>query len=299
MQTSRARLVEKLVAVWRKEGPVAATGKVVSFTGRRIRERLSRDYHIDKRRRELSAKLNSDFNATVAYGPFKGLKLAAETWWVGGIDRSSMLLGLYEREVMESLADVPHSHRTFIDLGAADGYFGIGVLINRMFDKSYCFEASPLGQEIIRANARLNGVADKVFVHGTATKDFHLLISAEERSRAVLLVDIEGGEFDLLEEEQLLAWKDCIIIVEMHPHFVSDGAERMERFKRSASRYFDVREITMTSRDLSQFPEIASFTDSDRWLICSEGRAWLMKWYRLDPKPGAAESPAADRMTAA
>ena len=291
MRKSRARLVKKLVAVWRKGGSLAAVEKVVSFARGRIRQRLDRDYHIDRRRRHLSEQLNSTLDATVAYGPFKGLKLAAETWWVGGIDRSSMLLGLYEREVMESLAHVPGSHRTFIDIGAADGYFGIGVLVNRMFDRSYCFEASPLGQEVIKANAVLNGVADKVFVHGIATKDFFLSIPEEERSRAVLLVDIEGGEFDLFDEEQFLRWKDAIIIVEMHQHLVAAGTERMQRFKSMASRHFDVEVITMTGRDLSQFPELIGLADSDRWLICSEGRGWLMTWYRLNPKGGIAGPP--------
>jgi hypothetical protein len=53
-----------------------------------------------------------------------------------------MLLGLYEQEVLTSLFNVPKSHKIFVDLGAADGYYGIGVLVSKHFDQSYCFEIS-------------------------------------------------------------------------------------------------------------------------------------------------------------
>ena len=81
-------------------------------------------------------------NATVAYGPFKGLKFSSDAWW--GRERASMILGLYEQEVLESLTNIPKKYKSFIDLGAADGYYGIGVLVNNLFENSICFGNYPL-----------------------------------------------------------------------------------------------------------------------------------------------------------
>ena len=76
-----------------------------------------------------------------------------------------MILGLYEQEVLESLTNIPKKYKTFIDLGAADGYYGIGVLVNNLFENSFCFESTERGQNVIRENAKLNGVADKILIY--------------------------------------------------------------------------------------------------------------------------------------
>ena len=36
---------------------------------------------IAKKRLQLSILMSNLFNSTVAYGPFKGLKLASNSWW--------------------------------------------------------------------------------------------------------------------------------------------------------------------------------------------------------------------------
>lgn len=236
-----------------------------------------------KRKLKLSLLIDKLFNSTVAYGPFKGLKLSANAWW-GESDKASMLLGIYEQEVLTSLLNVPKSHKTFIDLGAADGYYGIGVLINKHYDQSYCFEMSKKGQLTIAKNAKLNLVNNKVIIHGKAEKDFFKLLSPGQLSSSVLLIDIEGGEFDLLDANLFKALKGSIIFIELHPWMVENGANKLAKLKSEASMDFDITEITTTSRDMSVFPELKNFNDTDRWLICSESRKQLMTWFRLDPK---------------
>ena len=238
---------------------------------------------IKKRKLKLSLLIDKLFNSTVAYGPFKGLKLSANAWW-GESDKASMLLGIYEQEVLTSLLNVPKSHKTFIDLGAADGYYGIGVLINKHYDQSYCFEMSKKGQLTIAKNAKLNLVNNKVIIHGKAEKDFFKLLSTGQLSSSVLLIDIEGGEFDLLDANLFKALKGSIIFIELHPWMVENGANKLAKLKSEASMDFDITEITTTSRDMSVFPELKNFNDTDRWLICSESRKQLMTWFRLDPK---------------
>lgn len=238
---------------------------------------------IKNRRRELSIYINELFNSTVAYGPFKGLKLGENSWW-GYSDRSSILFGLYEQEVLNELLNVPSTRRTFIDLGAANGYYGIGVLVSNHYDRSYCFEMSEIGREVIGKNAELNAVSNKLKIYGVAEKDFFKSLPLEQLSKSVLLVDIEGAEFTLLDADLFKALKDVIIIIEIHDFFFEDGEKKLSKLRLDSSPYFNITEITTGSRDLSKFPELKTFSDTDRWLICSEGRKQLMTWYRLDPK---------------
>jgi hypothetical protein len=203
-----------------------------------------------------------------------------------------MLLGLYEQEILASIIDVPSKYNTFIDLGAADGYYGIGALISNRYETSYCFEMTELGRSLISKNATLNCVADRLFIHGIATKEFYKGFTAEQLSKSVILIDIEGAEFALIDEELLVSLKDSIIIIELHEWHVEDGDRKLEELRHNASRLFDVTRLTTTARDLSKFPELKYLNDTDRWLICSEGRGRLQTWYRLDPRRNSLDAPA-------
>jgi hypothetical protein len=245
-------------------------------------EKLTLADTVRKRRRKIASRLDKIFHSTVAYGPFRGLKLTENPWW-SFADRAPAFLGLYEREVLTALQNVPPTYRTFVDLGAADGYYGVGVLINNMFDRSYCFEISEEGQKAIRQNAALNRVSDRIVVMGIADKGFYKQLSPDELGQAVVLIDIEGAEFDLMDSTVFKALKDSIVIIEIHDWFFSDGAAKLQSLKNAAAATHALTPMTMESRDLSKFEELKNFHDTDRWLICSEGRKRLMTWLRLDP----------------
>ena len=179
----------------------------------------------------------------------------------------------------------PQARRTFIDIGAADGYYSVGVLVNGLFDCSYSFERSERAQEVLRHNAERNGVADKVHIHGAAHPEFYKDLPRDILSKSVLLIDIEGAEFDLLTPDIFAAFAGSVIVIELHDYFYPDGQQKLDRLKAHADQHFQITEFTTTSRDLSKFPELRSFNDTDRWLICDEGRGEMMRWLRLDPRP--------------
>ncbi len=243
---------------------------------------MLREQGADARRLTLSNQLDKDLNGIVKYGPFKGLKLGDISSW-SGADRASMLLGLYEQELLQSLSQLSKNFKTFINIGAADGYYAIGVLVARLFEKSICYEMSDLGQQVINKNACLNGVSDQIVVRGVAISDFHEEISDLDASDSVLLVDIEGAEFDLFNEGIPKKFRQSVIFVELHERFVSDGLKKLERLRNSVCGSFQISTFTTTSRDLSQFAELEALGDTDRWLLCSEGRPYRMNWLRLDP----------------
>ena len=78
--------------------------------------------------------------------------------------------------------------------------------------------------------------------------------------------------------------KQSVIFIELHDWFFKDSKKKMAKLLSDAKPFFKISKLTTTSRDLSKFPELVNYSDSERWLIASEGRSKLMTWLRLDPK---------------
>ena len=272
---------------WRRLTAELMTEGLGHVTRRVLSPRLRRAGLIDwidadQRRLQLSSDFNRRFSSVVRYGPFRGLRLGADSWW-GSSDRAAMLFGLYELEVLASLKALPSEYTILIDLGAADGFYGVGVLTSRLFERSICYEMSAQGRAAIAENALLNGVDDRVEIRGMAGPDFDRDLTQEVRDACVLLVDIEGAEFELLQRRIFEAFHRSVIIVEIHDWFFEDGNEKLRRLKEASVGTHSITEFTTGSRDLSGLPELQELCDTDRWLICSEGRARLMTWLRFDP----------------
>ena len=276
-------LKKKFIEIVQDESMLAALEKLISWSFNRLKRNFGIIGPFEKRKKFLSNKLVEKFNGVIQYGPFKGLKFVPESSWGDG-DRASMLLGLYEKEVSISLQNIPERYKILIDLGSADGYYGIGTLINGMFEKSYCYEMNVVSQKIIKKNAELNNVASRVLIRGLADKYFYKDFKNDEIDQSILLVDIEGAEFDLFDKNLFKKFSKSIIFIELHPWiFKNNGHEELQKLENDAREYFTIEKITTTSRDLSEFEELKKWSDTDRWLICSEGRPVLMTWWRLDP----------------
>ena len=266
------------------EGFQRALKKVFGWFVYKVNYKLGRTNPISQRRIFLSEKLDKSFDSIIKYGPFRGFKFNNSFCWFGVSDRASMLLGLYEQEVLLSFKQIPKKYKYFINIGGADGYYGVGVIVGKLFKKSYCYEISEQGQKTIEANAKINDVTDKIEIRGKAVSNFHEDFSQNEADKSVLLVDIEGGEFELFNSEVLKKFKNSVILIELHEWLFPDGKDRLDRLKNEVEQHFKITTLTTMGRDLSVFKELREMNDTDRWLICSEGRHKLMSWWRLDPK---------------
>ena len=117
----------EFVDEYKESGLISSIKKTICFLIVIVKTKLGITSPIMKRKIFLSRKLNNQFNGIIRYGPFKNLKFTDTSWW-GTSDRAGMLLGIYEKEILESFADIPKKYEVFINLGAGDGYYGIGAL---------------------------------------------------------------------------------------------------------------------------------------------------------------------------
>ena len=97
----------------------------------------------------------------------------------------SKILGFYEDVVTDFIfKNGPYDN--CINLGSADGYFAIGLLMKKLTKKSICFEISSTGRESIIRNATVNNCEDSITIFGEADKLFfekvNSTISRDEKS---------------------------------------------------------------------------------------------------------------------
>ena len=236
-----------------------------------------------RERRRLSDLIMSRYNCTVQYGPLKGYEIPKESHW-GGLARPSMLLGLYEREVVSALVEHAEKRDIFIDVGAADGFFAVGLVARGIFKQSHAFEISKSGRQVIRKSSVINGVSHLVSVNRRF--DENCLAGAEniDLGRSVVLIDIEGDEFSLLGSPLIDQLRDAVVIIELHDFHFADGEELKSAFCSRLKVHFELTTITTGARELPRSAFLDALSDNERWLICSEGRARRMEWLIAVPR---------------
>ena len=239
---------------------------------------------VARRRITLSKRLFRKFGGEVRYGPLQGLRLRLDATWGAG-DRAGMLLGLYEKEVVEVLAKALCDRAVFIDIGAADGYYAVGLLNAGLCEKSIAFEMSAKARESIGDLARLNNVSDRLTICGAAREDTLQSLGKDASfEQCVVLCDIEGAEVTVLNENALRIMAGAIIVIELHPSGML-GIKAVESLLRQRSEpLFDVTTIHCGARAPLEISEISAFDEDDQWLICSEGRGYRQSWLVLRPK---------------
>lgn len=239
----------------------------------------------EARRLFLARSLFEHFGGVVGYGPMKGFRLDPESSW-NAADLGSKMFGIYEQEVLGMLQTRRGNKDILVNLGAADGYYGVGMVKSGLFAKAICYEATDAGRQVIARTAALNQVTDRVDIRGEAGAGFpdDLAAGGIDPARCLVLCDIEGGEFDILTPECLDKLKRSILLVELHEFMVADGEARAKTLIDDLRGVFNLTFATTGARDLSVFPELINVNDTDRWLVCSEGRGRLMTWVLCEPK---------------
>lgn len=176
-----------------------------------------------------------------------------------------------------------------IDIGAADGHHANGSLVSGLVNRCIAFEANQKPRQIMMANARLNGVCDRIVIEGVAAEQtIAKVLSGSNNDRALVLIDIEGGEFDPLTENLIQSMR-CPLIVELHDWMIADGEDRLAELMERLNAPYAVSVLINDVRDLSGLSELKTKNDDHRWLICSEGRGRQMEWLICVPKNVSAD----------
>lgn len=236
---------------------------------------------VTQRLERISLETYDLCKGTVSQGLLKGLQLNRDTWW-GKSDLGAQCLGLYEKEILD-LISAQEPFDTFLDIGAADGYYSVGLLHAKMTKKAICFEISEKGQRAINESWMRNDKPGQLEVYGEANEKSILSVASNLTDKTLVLIDIEGLEFQLLSKEVIAALGKCIVIIEIH-NWIDGFEKKYPDLLKNLDRLFDISIISPSERNTQSIELLRSYTDDNRLLVSSERRPCLMRFLHLTPK---------------
>lgn len=222
----------------------------------------------------------------VRAGPFQGMNYIHDTVAGGYVPK---LLGIYERELHPTISQFPNlGIRNVINIGAADGYYAVGL--SRMLPtlRVTAFEMDPLGRELLQVLAERNGVTPQIDIRGLCQPE-NLGAALSVPRQTLVLCDIEGNEEAVMDPEKVPALREAYLLVEIH-----DGKNPgvSEKIRRRFSSSHKIDTIWQEKRDAAEFPFRTRYTralDPNHLLAAvDEGRpvrenAVPMSWFWMIP----------------
>jgi Met-10+ like-protein len=223
----------------------------------------------------------------VQSGPFSGMRYIAKSHHSQLIPK---WLGIYERELIGAVEEaIGLQPDTVVDVGAAEGYYAVGLALRMPQTRIIAFEMVPEARELLTNLAEINGVSDRITIRG-ACRSRDLAEVLENTGNTLVVCDVEGAEAYLLDPIRVPGLNRCHILVELHDIKLGGISEEL-RGRFSATH--DIEHIWEEKRERSEFPYQTFYTKmipSSLDVAVSEVRAGRMAWYWMRPLASAAKT---------
>jgi 23S rRNA U2552 (ribose-2'-O)-methylase RlmE/FtsJ len=218
----------------------------------------------------------------VLLGPFAGMKYLNEVVW-GPIEPK--WIGYYEAElhsVFESMQ--PDAYDVIVDIGSAEGYYSVSMARKFKRAKVISYDIDPWAREQQTRLAILN-TCDNIAIRRSCTAR-RLENDVKRSKRSLVVCDVEGFEYVLLDPTKSPSLRRADILVEVHDSLdsrfdIENGSQELtNRFCTTHSaQVFGVaeRDLNLIS---SQLPT-DSFNLSDLAEAINEHRRPHQKWLWL------------------
>lgn len=224
----------------------------------------------------IAEALIQDGGAVVRSGPFAGLRYVRRT---GDGSLCARLIGSYESELHPHIeAFAAEGLDVVINIGCAEGFYAVGMARLMPGVEVCAYDVSAAAQEDCAETAEANAVSDQVRIGGQFTgEDF----AAFNGRKALVLIDAEGAEDDLLDPAAFPALAEMNVIVETHPGARNGVTERLtERFTPS----HDVLRVEQQAKDPPLPDWLAANGHLDQLLAVWEWRGSPTPWLVMRPR---------------
>ena len=228
------------------------------------------------RSRVLANTFIHHHGAVIAGGPFAGMKYLDTATEGALIPR---LLGTYESELHPHLTAIEAGGLDcVIDVGCAEGYYAVGLARAMPGVTVYAYDTDENARARCAELAGMNGVADRVIVGGEFAPDG---FEAFAGRRALVMVDAEGAEVDILQPALSPALAGMNVIVETHDLYRPGALAIMsERFAPT----HDIVRVEQAPKTFDMPPWLAELPHLDQLLAVWEWRARPTPWLVMTPK---------------
>jgi hypothetical protein len=215
---------------------------------------------------------------TVQAGPFAGMVYPPDVVGTDGVFVPK-LLGCYEIECDPFVEELStRSYYQVINIGAAEGYYAVGLARRIPAVKVIAFETLAKSRELCAELARMNGVEGQIEVRGFCDPKSlaGILESDTSRNKRTLIVcDCEGAELDLLRPEVIPSLAAADLLVELHDTVNPEISHTI------SARFAPTHRLEMAGscdRDPDAYPALSELSAEDRAFLLSEHRKDQMAW---------------------
>lgn len=239
---------------------------------------------IERKKEYFLSKVIKLSNSQVMAGPYKNTEFVVKSYW-GSYDMSSKLLGSYERHIQEKIVEIKNKNNLeiIINIGAGEGYHIVSLIKNNFFADGIAFESETESQNLLKDNLKLNNIENKVKIYGEANFDLIKKLNVQNVNKTLFLIDIEGEEFNLLNNRFLELFKKSYFVIEMH-EFILKDKQKVKNFYELIEKNFRTHLIKNNCVNLYEIKELNLVSDNVRMLGLSENRPSKMNWLFLEPK---------------
>ncbi len=212
----------------------------------------------------LCAELLRLSGGKVAHGPFKGMKYLNVA---SGYRLAHKIVGSYEQEIHPWIERIiAFKPRLVLDVGCADGYFVTGMAHRLPHAKVIGYDIESIARTICQQQVDANRLADRVEIREACTTE---TLSQMDLRSAVIIVDCEGYERELLDPTQAPTLADAIILVELHDAVIP---QTKELILQRLGKTHEIEIVQQTPRKASDFPILASLEPAQQELAIYEDR---------------------------
>ena len=167
---------------------------------------------------------------------------------------ATYLTGTYEEDLQPWIESIVAKKPSMVvDIGAADGYYAVGLARRLPGAVVYAFDIDPTAQRVLRRTVRLNGVKN-VRVRGRldtrALQD--LLVHG-----AFVFSDCEGFEIELLDPIKVPMLRTATLIVELHDMIDPRCSSTINRWFRESHLVTIIDEAPKTARGRAQLDHLS------------------------------------------
>jgi hypothetical protein len=214
----------------------------------------------------------------VRLGPFRGMRYIDKSIGSAYLPK---LLGTYERELGHVVEAVSTRQPLLIvDVGAAEGYYAVGLALRNPQARVVAFESDIAGQAALRRMAELNDVQNRLQIMGACgPSELQSALSTHRNAHggpfetSFVVCDVEGDERRLLDPALVPSLRRALILTETH-EFVCPGItdELIQRFAETHA----IDCILQTNRSRTDFP----FCGPATWLLPKSYIDWAVSEWR-------------------
>ena len=217
-----------------------------NFHARRMRKRFKKEF--TDRQLRAKRRIYGSSPPYVLTGPFAEQSYLDEIVWGPMSQNGLELISISElHSIFDNINE--ESYKTVVDVGSAEGYYSVGLARILKSARVFSYDIDPWAREQQGELAALNGVTN-ISISGACD---HNELTKIITKKTLLICDIEGYEYSLLNPDRCPALQECDILVEIHPapdFTMNSGIEELARRFQATHRS---TEFSVRPRETSGF----------------------------------------------